>query len=151
MKKGLLILGMLAGLSQANAASFGLSSGYPLSGIHYQVDNATGATRYTLGYGFYGGIEGSYERLTNMPANGTIQPYWGAGVSVGTGLNTYYGGLFSVGANGLVGAKLNLIPQFDVFGELGAGAKYWLGSNSYYAGGLRPSIGARIGFNYNLR
>lgn len=158
MKKTLFGLVALTALSSASAASYvGLSGGWPVSGIHYQTDTAGGANRFTLGYGFYGGIEGSYERLFDMSNSSmsggslNLQPYWGVGASLGVGLSSYYGGLFSVGANGLVGAKMPFTPELSLFGELGVGANFWLGSNSYYTGGFRPAIGGRLGFNYMLK
>lgn len=152
MKKMMLALGLLAGLTSAGAASYvGISGGWPVSGAHYQTDTATGANRFTVGYGFYGGFEGSYEKLTNLAPNGVLQPYWGWGASLGLGLNTY-SGMFGIGANGLVGASYPLSPELSVFGEVGAGAKYWIGTNTIHVSslGLLPSFGGRLGINFRL-
>lgn len=155
MKKLLVALTAAAAASVASADRIGIYAGTD-SGVFYEQQNGVNSIRYGLNaLGLFSGsvgISGEVAYLFPLDAAAAVSnaplalsPYFGAGVGVGAGIGAVTG--LSVYPHALVGARLNVIPAFDVFGEANAGLRVAL---SNVDGGVAPGFGLRLGASFQF-
>ncbi|HEX2865188.1 MAG TPA: hypothetical protein VHN99_11510 [Deinococcales bacterium] len=135
------VLGLSSLASVADAASFGIRTGWPsLLGVQYTMDDNAGL-RLIAGTTFGNlAVQGDY--LMHMPLS-TVQNlslYYGGGANA----DIFFGGSISFGVQGTFGVEYAFTPTLSAFWDASLGLDY----NTLF--GIGAFYGTGVGINFRV-